>query len=113
MRVRTRIRQVARSQGRTVAEVACRLGLYRSNLSAMDAGRRSVSLRLLGRVARLLGCSPADLLEGSGSPQRPVFRHPALNRAVETRDQRLIDGRECGWVHTALLAWQRHYGARS
>jgi len=79
----------------------------------MDAGRRSVSLRLLGRVARLLDCGLGDLLEGTGVPQRPVFRHPALTHALEARDQGLVDGRECGWVHTALLAWQRHYGARA
>jgi DNA-binding Xre family transcriptional regulator len=97
----------------TVAEVARRSGLYRSNLSAMDAGRRAVSLRLLERLGRLLACSPGELLEGNWTPQRPLFRRPALERALEARDRGLTDGLERGWVHTTLLAWQRHYGRRA
>jgi len=93
----------------TAAEVARRLGLYRSNLSAMDAGRRSASLRLLGRIARSLACSPGELLEPQGEAESPVFRDPALNSRLETVDAELIDGTECGWVHTVMLAWQRHY----
>lgn len=100
---------MARERGLTAAEVARRLGLYRSNLSAMDAGARSVSLRALARVARMLACSPGDLLEVTWGTDAPVFRQPALNRRLEEREADAADGSERGWVHAALLAWQRHY----
>ena len=109
MRIRTCIGRVARERGMTAAEVARRLRLYRSNLSAMDAGRRSVSLGALGRIADVLGCSPGELLERDSRAERPVFRPASVNIRMGTRDAALVDGAERTWVHTVLLAWQRHY----
>lgn len=96
----------------TAAQVARCLRLYRSNLSAMDAGRRAVSLRLLVRLAEALDCTPGELLETTWRPEAPVFRRPALNDRLHQRDIGMPDGLERGWVHTVLLAWQRHYHAR-
>lgn len=112
MRIRTCINRVARERGMTAAEVARRLKLYRSNLSALDAGRRSVSLRALGRIADVLACSPGELLERVDIADRPVFLHSHLNVRLAERDANLVDGTERTWVHTVLLAWQRHYRAR-
>lgn len=113
MRIRTCIRRAARERGTTVAEVARRLGLYRSNLSAMDAGRRAASLQALSRIAAVLGCSPGELLERTAESPPAVFRAPALNARLAARDAGLEDGTERAWVHATLLAWQRHYRARS
>lgn len=110
MRIRTRIGQVARERGTTPAAVARRLHLHRSNLSAMDAGRRAVSLTALSRLAAALHCSPGELLEASDDA--PVFRRSMLNARLHTRDAGLADGSERGWTHRVLLAWQRHYRAR-
>lgn len=93
----------------TVAEVARRLKLYRSNISAMDAGRRSVSLKALARVGKLLDCSPADLIEITWVRERPLYRSRAVNLWVKQRDLETSDGSEKEWVHKATLAWQRHY----
>lgn len=93
----------------TAAEVARRLRLYRSNISAMDAGRRSVSLKTLARVGKLLDCSPADLMEVAWVRERPLYRSRAVNLWVKERDWGTLDGSEKGWVHKATLAWQRHY----
>ena len=109
MRVRTRITQFAHQRGLTAAEVARRAGLYRSNLSAMDAGRRSVSLRVLARIAQVLACSPGELLDTHPGSDVPLFRRPSLNVLLAARDTGFADGTERGWVHTVLLAWQRHY----
>ena len=95
----------------TAAEVARRTGGYRSNLSAMDAGTRSVSLRMLARVAQALDCGLGDLLEVSRDTESPLFARAELNRRLKERDLSLSDGLERGWVHAALLAWQRHYGS--
>ena len=96
----------------TVAEVARRLGLYRSNLSAMDAGRRVASLQALSRIAAVLGCSPGELIERAPEGPPAVFRTKALNARLAAREAALVDGTERGWVHAVLLAWQRHYRAR-
>lgn len=109
MRIRTRITTVARERGSTAAQLAERLGLYRSNLSAMDSGRRTVSLALLTRIAELLECSPIDLIEVIPTPEKPIFRSQRAMRALEKKDLGIPDGTERGWVHQALLAWQRHY----
>ena len=109
MRIRTCITAAARARGSTAAQLARRLHLYPSNLSAMDSGRRTVSLRLLARIAELLDCSPADLIEVIPAPEKPVFRSRRAVRALETKDLGTPDGTERGWVHRALLAWQRHY----
>lgn len=112
MTIRTRITQVARSRGFTAAEVARRTHLYPSNLSAMDAGTRSISLKALARVARVLDCSPADLVEASWGPDTSVFRDRRLVQRLQERDLVVLDGTEKGWVHATLLAWQRHAGFR-
>ena len=112
MRVRTQITAVARENGFTAREVARRVGLYPSNLSAMDAGRRSVSLQCLGRVAKFLGCSVADLLEEiPASPIQP-FRHLKAFRGLRNRMRDTPDGSERGWTHTVLLSWLKHYRGR-
>jgi DNA-binding Xre family transcriptional regulator len=108
MGIRTCITDVARTRGTTAAEVARRLGWYRSNLSAMDAGTRTPSLRALVRVARHLDCGPGDLLEVQWGAAGAVFRRAALNDRLSERDRGTPDGLDKGWVHTALLTWQRH-----
>ena len=112
VRMRTRIQEVARERGRTAAELARQMGLYRSNLSAMDAGRRTPSLRLIGRLSEELNCSVGDLLEIRQGPEAPVFRKASVERRLLERDRGVHDGAEKGWVPTALLAWQRYYGVR-
>lgn len=112
MKTRTRITDVARQRGFTAAETARRLGLYPSNVSAMDAGRRSVSLRTLSRIAQLLGCGLGDLLESTTDVDRSPYRNRRLAQRLAERDHGAPDGSEKGWAHVALLAWQRHVGFR-
>ena len=112
MRIRTRITAEARARGWTAAEVARRLGWYRSNISAMDAGRRAISLQGLARVSQLLNCGPGDLLETDEGTPRPVFGLPELNRRLIERERCGCDVREKGWVHAVQLGWLRHYGRR-
>ena len=112
MKIETRITAEARARGFTAAEIARQLGWYRSNLSAMDAGKRSISMRALARIAELLGCSPIDLLEHNPMAHRPLFRQRQLNGRLAERDLGTPDGAEKGWVHDVQLAWRRHYRNR-
>ena len=109
MALRTRIKHVAKERGVTAAEVARRLRLYPSNLSAMDSGARSVSLRTLNRIAQLLDCGLGDLLEVTWGPEGSPFGQRDLALRLKERDLGTPDGSERTWVHRALLAWQRHY----
>lgn len=109
MTVQTRIKEACKERGWTVKEVARRLGLYSSNLSAMDAGTRSVSLRLLSRIAEFLDCSLGDLLEVAWGAKRDPFGQSDLALQLKMRDLGTPDGLERQWVHNTLLSWQRHY----
>ena len=111
MRIRTRITQLARARGLTAAEVARRAGLYPANVSAMDAGRRAISLKALARVAQALDCGPGDLLDCADEPAATLFRQRAMDERLRARERNVLDGAERDWVHRTLLAWQRHYRA--
>lgn len=106
MRLRTRITQTAREYGLTAREVGRRLKLYPSNISASDSGRRSISLKLLGRIAEVIGCGPSDLIE---IVHKPPFRSRYLIQRLDERANAFPDGTDKTWVHRTLLAWQRHY----
>ncbi|MBI2871463.1 MAG: helix-turn-helix transcriptional regulator [Candidatus Omnitrophica bacterium] len=112
MPIRTRITQVARERGWTASQVARSLGLYRSNVSAMDSGKRSVSLHALAKLAAFLGVSPSDLLENVPAEAGSLSKQPELLGRVRARDLDSPDGAEKTWVHRTLLAWQRHYGKK-
>ena len=112
MRIHTCIRRTARERCTTAAEIARRLKLHRSNLSAADAGRRVLSLRALGRIADVLACSPGELVERAEAAGRAIFHPARLNARHAARDAGLADGTERAWVHAVSLAWQRHYRAR-
>ncbi|OGX06589.1 MAG: hypothetical protein A3G87_09285 [Omnitrophica bacterium RIFCSPLOWO2_12_FULL_50_11] len=113
MPIRTRITEVARERGWTAARVARHLGLYRSNLSAMDAGRRSVSLQALNRIAECLGVSPSDLIEATPTAEETSSAYSSwLKHRIQERESNVPDGTKRDWVHRALLAWQRHYRKR-
>jgi DNA-binding Xre family transcriptional regulator len=96
----------------TAAEIARRLGLHRSNLSAADAGRRALSLKALSRIADVLACTPGELVERAEAAAHPVFRPARVNARLAARDAALADGAERAWVHAVALAWQRHYRGR-
>jgi DNA-binding Xre family transcriptional regulator len=108
-RIKTRITAVARERGMSAAELSRKLGLYRSNVSAMDAGKRAASLKLLSKIAALLHCGVDDLIEPIEPRPVQVFQDKKLNHGLEDTENALKDGTERGWVHKALLSWQSHY----
>jgi len=83
--MRFRIKEYAFEQGLKLGDVAGKLRIPLSNLSAINSGSRSVSLRLLGRIANLLGCEVADLFDESEAVT--VFRSPGVDRAVTRMEE--------------------------
>lgn len=109
MRIHTNITKTARERGFNAAEVSRRLGWYRSNVSAMDAGKRSVSLKALAEIAALLDLSPADLLETAPPAHAALFRKKQLMEKLQKKDFGMHDGTKREWVHAVMLAWQHHH----
>lgn len=109
--VRTDVRRVASLRGMTLSDVSRGLEIYLSNLSAMDAGKRSVSLKKLSKIAQFLHCSVGDLIVNSGR-EGGLFQKKALDKAVRRIEESYEDGTDKSWVPKVTLSFMRHY-ARS
>jgi transcriptional regulator with XRE-family HTH domain len=94
-----------------LGDVARKLRMPLSNLSAVASGRRSVSLGLLSRIARILGCTIPELFEETGTGQPSAFKSDPLGRAVRQIEEANPLGIEKGWTHRLALAWERHFKA--
>ena len=102
-----RIKEYAYEQGMRLGDVARKLRMPFSNLSAIAAGRRNVSIRLLGRIAGLLNCSISELFEEEG--RKPVFRSERLDQALLEIEEANPFGIEKGWIHRLTLTQQKHF----
>ncbi len=109
--VRTVLKEEAALRGMTLTELSERLGLYLSNLSGMDGGKRSVSLKRLSRIARLLHCGVEDLIVSSEREQH-LFGEKSLNKALERMEQSNEDGTDKSWVPKVMLSFNRHYARK-
>jgi transcriptional regulator with XRE-family HTH domain len=64
-----RIREVRKSRGITQAQLGSRIGLPQCEISRIERGRRTLSVRRLCSIAEALEVHPAALLEAP--PPRP------------------------------------------
>lgn len=103
------IKEYAREQGMKLGDVARKLRMPLSNLSAIASGSRSVSLRCLAKIAGVLGCAVPELF-GERSPGFQAFENVDLNRKIREMEERNYMGRDKQWVHRVMLAWRVHYG---
>lgn len=102
-----RIKELSHEQGMRMGELAHSLKMPLSNLSAINAGYRSVSLPLLTRIAKRLGCTVPELFE----EEKPAsaFRNVRLEQAVRQLEASNPFGIEKGWVHRLNFALERHF----
>ena len=73
-------------RGLTQAELARRAGIPRPNLSAMERGRREVTLKTLRALALALGVRPGVLVDGvfpASEGRPPAFSRRALERIAD------------------------------
>ncbi len=70
-RLGQRLRELRNSAGETQAAAAAAVGLARPYLSAIEAGRKNITLETLYALAEHFDVDPTDLLR----PQRPEAKH--------------------------------------
>lgn len=61
MKVMLRLKEAARERGLTLSGIAKKLGIHRSNMSAIASGSRGVSLIMLKKISRILDCGTDEL----------------------------------------------------
>lgn len=103
-----RIKEVAYERGFTLKDIAEKLHIHLSNLSAIASGRRGVSLSVLESLSRILDCSIDELLNVDNPA---VFKDKRLQRFLEEREKGAIDGQDKTWVDRLMLLRNAHYRA--
>ncbi|HUG54725.1 MAG TPA: shikimate kinase [Vicinamibacteria bacterium] len=80
-----RVRALRAGRGATLRELAARSGLSERFLVQVEAGEANISVRRLADLARALGTSPAELLDGPGGERdRPLVALLGLRGAGKT-----------------------------
>ncbi|MFH1753825.1 MAG: helix-turn-helix transcriptional regulator [Candidatus Omnitrophota bacterium] len=109
MKIRLRIKEIAKERGMTLSEIAGRLGIPRSNMSAIASGARGVSLKALYKIGKILDCGIEELFsQDQGSA---VFKDAKAQRSLKIIEDRNYDGSDKTWVNRAMLAQKAHYGS--
>jgi transcriptional regulator with XRE-family HTH domain len=58
-----RIRELRKTQGLTLQELAGRVGTSNQQISQLETGRRRLNVDWLERLSKALGCHPLELLD--------------------------------------------------
>jgi len=109
MKLVLRIKEVAKESGITLSSVARKLGIHRSNMSAIASGSRGVSLKTLKRIGRILDCSIDELIEPE--KRAPVFKNKKSKSVLDRIEKANYDGIDKSWVDRLMFAQRTHYGA--
>ena len=64
VRLGQNVRALRTKMGISQEELGYRAGIHRTYVSGLERGIRNATLSVLCKLARELGCDPADLLEG-------------------------------------------------
>ncbi|NQT06698.1 MAG: helix-turn-helix transcriptional regulator [Candidatus Omnitrophica bacterium] len=109
MKRRLRIKELAAARGITLISIAMKLGIARSNMSAIASGKRGVSLKVLYKISCMLDCTIDELILPKEYP--PVFKNKKAQSLLKVVESQNYDGIDRTWVNRVMLAQQRHYGA--
>ena len=104
-----RIKDVAKERGMTLSEVARKLGMPRSNMSAIASGSRGVSLEVLYRISNILDCGIEELF--LPKEDQPVFKNKKTQALLDAVEDQNYDGIDKTWVDNIMLAQKMHYGS--
>lgn len=109
MKKELRIKEIARERGMTLSEVAGKLGIPRSNMSAIASGSRGISLKVLYRISNILDCGLGDLF--LPKEDQPVFKDKKTQALLKAVEDQNYDGIDKTWVDYIMLAQKTHYGS--
>ena len=104
-----RIKKDAQERGMTLVSIARKLGICRSNMSAIASGGRGVSLYILKKISHILDCSLDELIASNEHPR--IFRNKKLQEMLHTIEQKNTDGIDKTWVSNIMIASSQHYKA--
>ena len=109
MRRSFRIKDIAKERGMTLSEVAGKLGISRSNMSAIASGSRGISIKALYRISNILACSVGELF--LQKEDQPVFKDKKTEALLNAIEGQNYDGINKSWVDYIMLAQKAHYGS--
>lgn len=104
-----KIKEVAKDRGMTLTGIAKKLGMPRSNMSAIASGARGVSLKVLHKISRILDCSMDELM--LSEKHSPIFKDKKTQSLLRIVESQNYDGIDKSWVDRIMLAQKMHYGA--
>ena len=103
-----KLKEIARERGVTLSAIARHFKMHRSNMSAIAAGERGVSLRFLRRLCAYLSCGMDELV--GDAQEMTVFKETAAEAALRAREAGNFDGMDKTWVNQLMLGQRVHYG---
>ena len=107
MKIVLRIKEAAKDRGVTLSGIAGKLGIHRSNMSAIASGSRGVSLKMLAKISRILDCGTGELVGQKTHP--PIFKGRGLECALSNIEKANYDGIDKSWVNRLMFAQKMHY----
>lgn len=92
MKLTIRIRELRKSKGWTLEELAGRVGISSPHLSEIERGKKNLNNHLIERIARSLGVEHHELfVEGAGIPGEPSEVSATFDRLSDARKSQLLD----------------------
>jgi len=102
MKPKLRIKEAAKERGFTLSAIAKKIGIARSNMSAIASGSRGVSLKNLRAISDIIGCGLDELVVSR--KEGLVFNDPAAQAQLEAIEEQNYDGIDKSWVDTLMVA---------
>lgn len=102
-----RIKEAAKERGMTLMAIAKKLGIHRSNMSAIASGSRGASLVMLKKICYILDCGLDELVFSGRKPF--VFKNKATQAELDLLERINYDGADKTWANRVMLAGLRHF----
>ena len=109
MKTVLRIKEAAKERGMMLSSIAKKLGIHRSNMSAIASGSRGVSLKMLVKISRILDCDIDDLI--GQKKHSPIFKNIILASVLSDIEKINYDGIDKSWVDRLMFAQRMHHRA--
>lgn len=106
--MRYRIKDACHSRGYKVADLCKKLGLYKSNLSLVDSGKRKLSISKLEEIIKFLGCSFNDIISSSNRYQKP-YDNPEINRKITLIENAQYQRNDKAWVFNVFFERRKFF----